>query len=132
MDDSIHQELDFYELSITLENYISDKKLAGLVAIVYHNDKIVYSKHLGVTDLNNSIPMQRDSLFHVASMTKPITSAIALMLLDEGKFILDDSIKEYVPQAADLKVFVREENRKIITEDLKRAITLKKLLIGTL
>ena len=41
MDDSIHQELDFYELSITLEDYISDKKLAGLVAIVYHNTVII-------------------------------------------------------------------------------------------
>ena len=75
--------------------------------------------------------MRRDSLFHVASMTKPITSVIALMLLDEGKFILDDSIKEYVPQAADLKVFVREENGKIITEDLKRDITFKDLLTHT-
>ena len=57
MDDFIQHDFDFNDLSGTLESYITNKKLAGLVALVYHNDKIVYSKNLGASNLQNSIPI---------------------------------------------------------------------------
>ncbi len=131
MDNQNLTSFDFYELSRALENYISENKLAGLVALVYHKDQIVYSNYLGVTNLDSSNPMKRDSLFHIASMTKPMVTVLALILFEEGKFNLDDPITNYVPQAVDLKVYVGIEKGELHTEDLNRDITFRDLLTHT-
>ena len=57
-------------------------------------------------------------------MTKPIIVIAALMLLEEGKFSLDDPLSKFMPKAKDLKVFTREEESKLITEDLNREVTI--------
>ena len=67
-------------------------KLAGAVALVWREGKGADVACVGWRDMAAGLPMTRDTIFRIASMTKPITSTAALMLLDEGRFRLDDPI----------------------------------------
>src|SRR5262245_6052144 len=77
-----------------IQNYVDQGKLNGTVGIIVRDGKIVYHKAFGYYDVQNKIPMKKDNIFRIASMTKPIISAAAMMLYEEGKFLLDDPISK--------------------------------------
>jgi CubicO group peptidase (beta-lactamase class C family) len=72
--------------------------------------------------------MERDAIFRIASMTKPITVTATLMLFEEGHFLLDDPIASFIPEFAQTKVFVREFANGVEVTDLERPITIRHLL----
>jgi CubicO group peptidase (beta-lactamase class C family) len=82
-EDSIAQALD---------RYVSDGELAGAAALVWRQGRIVGTATVGTRDLQSGRPVDRNTIFRVASMTKPVTTVAALMLLDEGRFELDEPI----------------------------------------
>ena len=84
-----------------------------------------------MADIENNVPIEFDTIFRIASMTKPIVSVAALMLYEEGKFSLDDPLSKFMPKAKDLKVFVKEEAGKFITEELNREVTIRDLFTHT-
>ncbi|HEX7727200.1 MAG TPA: serine hydrolase domain-containing protein, partial [Rhizomicrobium sp.] len=78
--------------------------LSGMVTLVWRDGEEVQINIVGQRDIENKKPMTRDTLFRIASMSKPITSVAALMLMEEGKIRLDDPITKWLPEFADMKV----------------------------
>lgn len=78
--------------------------LAGIVDIVCRHGEIAHVDVLGWQDVENRIPMKRDSLFRIASMSKPVTGAAALILMDEGKLSLSDPVEKFLPELANRQI----------------------------
>ena len=89
-----------------LQAHIEAGHIAGVVAAVARDSKLVYFEALGQQDLQARAPMPEDALFRLYSMTRSITSTAAMILWEAGKFQLDDPISTYLPQFADQRVFV--------------------------
>jgi CubicO group peptidase (beta-lactamase class C family) len=85
------------------------KQIAGGVVGVTRHGKVVWLKAYGHADLESKTPMREDSIFRIASMTKPITTVAAMMLFEDGKLLLNDPISKYVPEFKDAKVLVARE-----------------------
>jgi CubicO group peptidase (beta-lactamase class C family) len=85
---------------------IATGKLPGAVVLIQQHGKPVYLKCFGVRDVATNVPMTPDTIFALHSMTKPITSVAAMMLIDAGKLSLSDPVSKYIPGFADVKVGV--------------------------
>jgi CubicO group peptidase (beta-lactamase class C family) len=109
--------------------------IPGAILLVQQHGRPVYFESFGVRDVESKRPMTADTIFRIYSMTKPITSVAAMMLVDDGKLSLDDSVAKYIPAFADVKVGVEmtDENGKpqLSLEPLRRPITIKDLLRHT-
>ncbi|MBL8211024.1 MAG: beta-lactamase family protein [Bryobacterales bacterium] len=81
-----------------LRGVVEHKQAAGFVTLVARRGKVVHHEAFGTMGLNDPRPMPRNALFDLASMTKPITVAAALTLLEEGKITLNDNIGDYLPE----------------------------------
>src|SRR4051812_8599506 len=116
----------------TVENVIKQVvdagELAGAVVLVWRNGEVVQTAAVGHRDLANARPVERDTIFRIASMSKPVTTAAALMLLDEGRFALDDSIATCAPELAELRVLRDPEGPLDATDAAIRSITFRDLL----
>ena len=108
---SLHaQPHSFSETGKTaIDNYLSrlieETYLPGLVAIVTDGDGVIYSGAFGDQDVARGRPMALDTIFRIASMTKPITSVGVMMLVEEGRIDLDDPISRYLPGVVSEEVF---------------------------
>src|ERR1043166_7770213 len=88
------------------DNEVATGKLPGAVVLIQQHGKPVYLKCFGVQDVETRIPMTSDTIFALHSMTKPITSVAAMMLIDAGKLSLADPASKFIPAFADAKVGV--------------------------
>ncbi|OGT74135.1 MAG: hypothetical protein A3H44_13460 [Gammaproteobacteria bacterium RIFCSPLOWO2_02_FULL_57_10] len=93
-------------VTANLQAHIDQGHIAGAVAAVLRDGKLVYLESLGKRELETGSEMPDDALFRIYSMTRPVTSLAAMVLWEEGKFQLDDPISMYLPQFADQRVFV--------------------------
>jgi CubicO group peptidase (beta-lactamase class C family) len=120
-------------LSGFFENEVATGKLAGAVVLIQQHGSPIYLKSFGVRDVATMKPMTPDTLFALHSMTKPITSLAAMMLIDDGKLALADPVSRYIPAFAAVKVGVESKtkdgdpvlklvrpNRPVTVEDLLR------------
>ena len=89
-----------------LRDQIAQGKIPGAIVLIRQHGKTVYHEHFGVRDVATKQPMTDDTIFRLFSMTKPITSVVAMMLVEQGKFRLDDPIAKYISSFADVKVGV--------------------------
>src|SRR5712664_99030 len=89
--------LSLSSLSSFLQEAVDRGDVAGVVALVISDDRITYHEAFGKQDAGRDAPIDRGSIFRIASMTKPITSVAALTLVDEGKLALDDRVDKYLP-----------------------------------
>ena len=87
-----------------MEQQVADKKIAGGIVIVSHDGKIGFFHAYGQMDLEAKQPTRQDTIFRIYSMSKAITTAAALNLVDAGKISVDDPVSKYIPGFADLKV----------------------------
>jgi CubicO group peptidase (beta-lactamase class C family) len=106
-------------------------ELAGGVVLVARRGEVAYFEAVGLADQASRRPMRRDSIFRIASMTKPVTSVAALMLLEEGRFQLSDPVARYIPQLGGLKVLRDPTGPLDAVEDLAREMTIRDLLTHT-
>ena len=83
---------------------VAEKEFAGMVTILARHGKVVHSKTFGKQDLEKAVPIQKDTIFRIASMTKPITGVAMMILFEEGKWRPEDPIARHVPEFSDLKV----------------------------
>src|SRR4249920_1173029 len=83
-----------------MQRFVDSGDLSGMVTLIWRRGAIARVDALGSRDLAAGLPMQRDTLFRIASMTKPVTSVAALMLMEEGRLKLDDPIKRWMPEFA--------------------------------
>lgn len=84
---------------------IDAQEVAGARALIVQNDRMVYEKNWGYRDLAAQAPIMDDTIFHIYSMTKPITSVAVMMLFEEGKLLPHEPIAKYIPELANLKVY---------------------------
>src|SRR6478735_979957 len=91
-------------IDTTLKEYVDKGRMNGAVAMIVHDGKIVYYKNFGYNDQEAKTPMQKEGIFRVASQTKAITSVAVMMLFEEGKFMLDDPISNFIPEFKNPKV----------------------------
>jgi CubicO group peptidase (beta-lactamase class C family) len=107
----------------------------GYVALVARKGKVVYHEAYGVQNLATKTPMAKDSIFRVYSMTKPIVSVAAMILVEEGKMKLSDPVSMYLPELKDLTVIEKpaeaQEASKVKTHPAKNPIRVLDLLIHT-
>ena len=115
------------EATALLKQFVAEKKIAGAVAAVAQHGKLAYLESVGVQDLETRAPMTERSLFRIYSMTKPVTAAAVMMLLEEGRFHLDDPVSKYLPEFKDVKVASPDGS----TRPPARAITVRDLLLHT-
>ena len=80
-------------------------EMPGARAVIYQGGEIVYERNWGYQDIAAQKPIKADTIFHIFSMSKPITSVAVMMLFEEGKFLLHEPIAKYIPELADLRVY---------------------------
>jgi len=97
-------------LADRLNEGVAKGEIPGAVVLVMRNGKVEMFEAFGYRDREAGAPMPKDAIFRIASMTKPITSVAAMMLVEQGKLALDDPVAKYVPAFADTKVAVKREN----------------------
>jgi CubicO group peptidase (beta-lactamase class C family) len=115
-----------------LHQSVESRKVPGLVALVISDDKVPYSGAFGKQNVAEDIDMREDSIFRIASMTKPITSVAVMQLVEQGKIGLDDPVSKYLPDLAKPQVFERidESTGKLVTRPAEE-ITIRQLLSHT-
>ena len=97
-------------LSDRINEGIKNNELPGAVVLIARNGKIVMFDSFGFRDREAKTPMTNDTIFRIASMSKPITTVAAMMLMEEGKLTLADPVSKYIPAFADTKVSVEKKN----------------------
>src|SRR5262249_1204672 len=92
------------ELTAALRKLVDDGKIAGGVAQVARHGKVVYTVAFGDRDRERKTPMTVDTIFRIASMTKPITCVAVMTLVERGKIGLDDPVEKYLPALKEMRV----------------------------
>jgi CubicO group peptidase (beta-lactamase class C family) len=118
-----------------LRDQIAQGKIPGAILLIEQHGKPVYRELLGVRDVVAKAPMSDDTIFRLFSMTKPITSVAAMMLIDEAKLKLDDPVAKFIPSFDKAKVGVEKkaENGEKVLElvPVSRPMTIKDLMTHT-
>ncbi len=118
-----------------IRNEIATGKIPGAVVLIQQHGHPVYFENFGVRAIESRLPMTADTIFRLYSMTKPITSVAAMMLVEDGKLRLDDAVAKYIPGFADAKVGVEKRGEdgksELVFEPLDRPITVEDLLRHT-
>jgi len=117
-------------LSQVMAGEIERRRLPGGVALVARRGRVGYFESFGERDVGAGVPMTKDAIFRIYSMTKPITSVAAMMLWEEGRFLLNDPITNYLPDLGDLRVAV-QRGTELELAPLERPITIQDLLRHT-
>ncbi|MBZ0334373.1 serine hydrolase domain-containing protein [Marinobacter sp. AL4B] len=113
------------------ERYIQPGKLPGAVCLVARHGKVVWSQAQGFMDVERNRPMQRDTLFRIYSMTKPVTSIAMMQLYEQGKFLLNDPVHKYIPSWRNLRVYKSGSYPDFETEPATKAMTIRDLMTHT-
>jgi CubicO group peptidase (beta-lactamase class C family) len=120
-------------LDAAIHKAVDSGELPGAVVLIARDGQLVYAKSFGWQDREKKIPMRNDSIFRLYSMTKPVVSVAAMMLVEEGKLGLQEPVSKYIPEFREMKVGVEstdadgkpslklvDANRQITVQDLLR------------
>jgi CubicO group peptidase (beta-lactamase class C family) len=105
--------------------------LSGAVTVVWQHGEVLQLNEIGYRDVDAGLPMQRDTLFRIASMTKPVTVAAVMSLVDEGRLALKDPVVRWAPELADVQVLDDPHGPLDRTHPVNRAILIEDLLTHT-
>lgn len=119
-----------------MQRYVERNVVPGVVTLVARRGRIVHLEAIGYRDAEAKVPMTTDTIFRIASMTKPIASVALMMLYEEGHFLLSDPIAKFLPEFANMKVAqVAASDERVGTPyklvPAARAITFKHVLTHT-
>lgn len=112
-----------------VDEYVANKWVPGAVVLIVRNGKIAYHKAYGYSDVETKTALKKDNIFRIASQSKAVTSLAALMLWEEGKFLLDDPVSKYIPEFKNptvLKTF-NPKDSSYTTEPAKGEVTIRQL-----
>lgn len=121
-------------LGQVLQSYCDQKGAPGMVVLVARNGRVAYHRAFGKFRLDRPEPMPPDAIFRIASQSKAVTSVAVMMLMEEGKLLLDDPVSKYIPEFKETFVAVRAENKEARGYSLvptRRQITIHDLLTHT-
>lgn len=117
------------EIPGLMQQFINSKDVAGIVTLVQHNGQITSLEAVGFQNIEKNIPMRRNTIFRICSMSKPFAAVAIMMLAEEGKLQLDDPVEKYLPefnnmwlksQMTDEKVTLIRPVQKITIRDILR------------
>lgn len=111
----------------TLKNFVDESKVAGISTLIFEKDKEVHYAQFGYADRENGIPMNRNTLVRIYSMTKPIVGVALMTLYEKGAFKLDDPLTKYAPEFENMQVYAGYDsiNKKVLLAPLQRSITIR-------
>jgi CubicO group peptidase (beta-lactamase class C family) len=123
-------------IHVAMQRYVDRHEVAGVVTLVARRGHLIHLDAAGYRDAESKAAMTDDTIFRIASMTKPITSVALMMLFEEGHFLLSDPIGKWLPEFADMKVVQPAPPGERIeapftTVPAKRPITIKQILTHT-
>jgi CubicO group peptidase (beta-lactamase class C family) len=119
-------------LDAAMKRLVDEKQVASLVTLVERHGKIVHFNAVGQLDVRKTDPVQKDSIFRIYSMSKPVTGVAMMMLYEEGKWQLNDPVLRYIPEFARLKVYTgKNDDGTPKLEDAKRSMTMRELMTHT-
>ena len=119
------------KIAPTLSEHIKEGRFPGFITAVARKGRVVHFETQGFSDIEKQIPLQKDSLFRIYSMSKPITGVALMILIEEGKVRLNDPVSLYIPEFAETKVMVMNQDGGFTTEKLDREITIRDLATHT-
>ncbi len=111
----------------SLQQMVDSGQFAGSATLIWKNG-MAQTQCFGWRDIEHKLPIQSDTIFRIASMTKPITSLAALMLMDEGRIELNDPIARYAPEFSHMRVLRSPDGPLAETDPAERLITFEDLL----
>ncbi len=114
-----------------MKSLVDQGHLAGIVTMVARHGKVIEFEAAGKRDIGANLPMQKDSIFRIYSMSKPITGVAMMMLFEEGKWQLNDPVAKYIPEFAGLKVYGTDANGNMVLKDQTHPMTMRELMSHT-
>ena len=126
-----HAQTVIAPVTASLQTYVDKHELSGAVAMVIQDGKVVHFDAIGQADLATSRPMQKDTMFWVASQTKPMTAVCLLMLVEEGKVSLDDPVEKHLPEFKGLWQIADHSRDQMTLKKAKHPPTIRQVLTHT-
>ncbi|MDE3178109.1 MAG: beta-lactamase family protein, partial [Acidobacteriota bacterium] len=119
-------------LDASMQQVIDKKQLSGIVIALARHGKLVHFKAFGKKDLASGAPMEKNTIFRIFSMSKPITGVAMMILYEEGKWNPEDPISKYIPEFAHLKVYKgMDKDGRMVLEDPVHPPTMRELMTHT-
>ena len=118
-------------ISTTTRQFIDEERLAGAVTIIARRGKVAYFEAYGMMDVETNKSMQKDTIFRIYSMTKPIAAAAVMMLCEEGKLELDVPASVYLPELGGLKVAKDADAERLALVEADRDMTVQDIMRHT-
>lgn len=118
-------------IRLAMQRHLDQGRYAGMITLAVRRGKIAHFEQFGMMDLAAGKPMAPDAIFRIYSMTKPITSVAALMLMEEGLLHLNDPVSAFIPALKDLSVIARVEGDNVELEAVKNVMTIRHLFTHT-
>ena len=118
-------------ISTTTRQFIDEERLAGAVTVVARRGKVAYFEAYGMMDVETNKSMQKNTIFRIYSMTKPIAAAAVMMLCEEGKLELDVPASVYLPELGGLKVAKDADAERLALVEADRDMTVQDLMRHT-
>jgi len=116
------------QLRSGMKELVDQGRLAGVVTMISRHGKVVEFDAAGKRDVAANAPMQKDSIFRIYSMSKPITGVAMMILFEEGKWQLNDPVAKYIPEFAKLKVYGTDANNNVVMKDQMHPVTMRELM----
>jgi CubicO group peptidase (beta-lactamase class C family) len=118
------------QIRTVLQKEVDTDRMPGAVVMIARRGQLIYSEAIGFQDKTAGKPMTKDAIFRIYSMTKPLASVAAMMLVEEGRMQLTDPVSKFLPQLAKMEVLVTEDGRTT-REIAKRQMTVHDLFRHT-
>jgi CubicO group peptidase (beta-lactamase class C family) len=118
-------------IAAAVQRDVDAKEVAGVVTLVVRHGKVAWFDARGMADREAGKPLDKDAIFRICSMSKPITSTAVMMLYEEGSFLLEDPVSKYLPEFRNPRVLVRPAAGQTYSIPASREITIRDLLRHT-
>lgn len=126
---SAASSFDTAAMDALLSSAVERGDVIGVQALVFDDGETVYHNSFGLADRERNVPVKSDTVYRVYSMTKPMTSALIMDLMEEGKLKLSDPASKYIPQLAEMKVASLDAGGPPKFQDQARPMTIEDLLL---
>lgn len=118
-------------ISATAQKFVDEERLAGAVTLVARRGKVAHFEAFGMMDVEANKPMQKDTIFRIYSMTKPIAAAAVMILCEKGKLQLGAPVSIYLPELGGLKVAKAPDAETLVVVESDREMTVQDLMQHT-
>jgi CubicO group peptidase (beta-lactamase class C family) len=118
-------------IGVAMQRHVDEGRLPGAATLIARRGRVVHLETAGWADVEGRRALEPDTIYRIYSMTKPITVVAALLLWEEGRFLLDDAIGDYLPELASMPVLVGVERGVTVVVPASRSATIRHLMTHT-